>query len=198
LLSLGLVRKATNEGSGRGEFQSRRISALSARELRSCQPHSKRKVLLHIAGVWQHFAEQEEREGSASDPPEIPAAPPTPLSNQPPSSNSRSSPRTRTRRNRPPQLAPASFLGDRLASYWMPRSRGRLLSCCSIWRPRSPCVRAWPGRTTGSAIRRLPPCSRPPRRELHRQRRNVGEKLRADLRRRRASPRQRRGAARQI
>jgi hypothetical protein len=63
-----------------GEYQSRRISALSARELQAAnriQSEEGRKVLLHIAEVWQHFAEQEKREGSASDPPDIPVAPAT-------------------------------------------------------------------------------------------------------------------------
>jgi hypothetical protein len=55
----------------------RRLARESFEAANRSHSEEDRKVLLHIAEVWQHFAEQEEREGSASDPPDIPATPRT-------------------------------------------------------------------------------------------------------------------------
>jgi hypothetical protein len=54
----------------------RRLARESSEAANRIQSEEDRKVLLHIAEVWQNFAEQEEREGSASDAPDSPAAPP--------------------------------------------------------------------------------------------------------------------------
>jgi hypothetical protein len=54
----------------------RRLARESFEAANRIQSEEDRKILLHIAEVWQHFAEQEEGEGSASDLPDIPTAQP--------------------------------------------------------------------------------------------------------------------------
>jgi hypothetical protein len=54
----------------------RRLARESFEAASRIQSEEDRKVLLHLGEVWQRFAEQEEREDSAPDPSDIPAAPP--------------------------------------------------------------------------------------------------------------------------
>jgi YVTN family beta-propeller protein/autotransporter-associated beta strand protein len=91
------------------------------------------------------------------------------IASRPSMAGSRPTPRSRrktfTRRAIPRPISPAAVLRSALihatrptpAASWAGASTG---CCCSTPRPHSPCARAWPGRTTGSAIPRSPRCSR--------------------------------------